>query len=107
MKRLCQIVVCAYVQSENLVIEGIACGDNQNSVCLVLIFKFFQNIKTATAGKIYVQNNTGVVVHCNFFHGGIKIKSSLANELFVCQVGGNAFGSLLLIFYDQHFHKLN
>jgi hypothetical protein len=96
-----EVVVGAIVEAGDLVIKGVSGRDNDNAVFLFVLSQIFEQPEAAAAGEIYIENDT--VIGSIFYplQGLGVVADTLANELLLPEIAGDAVEQAGFIFNDE------
>jgi len=106
MEGFCQIVVGAVLQADDLIVEGVAGGNDEDIALFVFGPDLLQQVDPVAIRQADVQQDTVILKKAQLFTGNLQVAGQLADIAFFGQEVVDVTGQLLVIFYDQDFHDV-
>ena len=106
MEGFCQVIVGAILQSDDLIVKGVAGGYDEDIALFVFCPDKVQQVDAVAIRQTDVQQDTVILKKTQLFTGSLQVAGQLADIAFFGQEVVDVTGQLLVIFYDQHFHSV-
>ncbi len=105
-KRFGEVIIGTQVESGDLIVDGTAGGDENESGIFPAFLGFFQKLKPAGIRQADVEQDEVIRVDEDFFRCAFTAESHIAMISLLGKEDLDLVGKLAFVFYDQYFHPL-